>query len=251
MRLLKFLLNMIYAKKHFGQHFLRAQVVIDAIVNAVPSKEICEIGPGLGALTEFLLLAGKKVTAIEIDRDCMSFLQDKFADYITSGQLLLHQNDALQYQYSQPVVGNLPYNISTQLISNFVYAPVPYCVFMVQKEVAERIRSMNRLGAFVQARYDVTKLIHVPPSAFVPRPQVDSTVLIFKQHNRFPQLDYVKFDALLKEVFAQPRKMLSSLKRRPDLLALLTKSQINLSLRPADLTLEEYVQIISNAASHG
>lgn len=230
-------------KKHFGQHFLKNHSVIRKIIAAVPDdhSDIVEIGPGGGALTEGLLQKFQKVHAIEIDRRCSEALQDRFATEIASGKFRVTNEDVLEYDLSDAkcVIGNLPYNVGTKIIEKFVYSAAECGVFMLQKEVAERILGKNpadfgRLSIFVQAVFTISKILDVGPENFVPKPKVDSTVIKLSRHNKYPGINLQKLNEITKLVFQHRRKKIGHLKNDA-IIKMFTENNVDLNLRPENL----------------
>ncbi|MDR0305586.1 MAG: 16S rRNA (adenine(1518)-N(6)/adenine(1519)-N(6))-dimethyltransferase RsmA [Chitinispirillales bacterium] len=177
-------------KKHLGQHFLTAPAFAKRIAEAVPAsgsqEKVLEIGPGRGALSVYLLERFPKLHLVEIDKDAISALRGKLGD---SGGYSIHNEDVMKFDFSLAgfplhVVGNLPYNIGALIIKKtLLYTPgILSCTFMVQREVAERIVSGPNskrngfLSIFCQFFGKAKLLFHVPPGAFFPRPNVDSSV---------------------------------------------------------------------------
>lgn len=206
-------------KKRFGQHFLRDASVIRKIIAAAeitPGERVLEIGPGQGVLTEALLDAGAEVTAVEIDRDLIEPLREKFGSRINlvQGDILhlpLHELIAESYQ----VISNLPYNIASAVLEKcFTEAPHPHrLVVMVQKEVGERLLAhpphARLLSLACQIYTDATRVTVVRRGAFTPPPLVESMVV---------RMDYVPKALYPEEVlkvakiaFAHPRKQLAHL----------------------------------------
>ena len=192
-------------RKRFGQNFLKDPTVLDAIIEAIapkPEDIMVEIGPGMGAMTERLLSCLKRMDAVELDRDLVSFLQKKFK----GSPLTIHQGDALAFDFQslQPstgqkirIVGNLPYNISTPLLFHLMsFADhVRDQHFMLQKEVVERMaaghgsKTYGRLSIMLQWRYDIDMLFTVPPTAFSPAPKVDSAIVrMIPKHRLSPAI---------------------------------------------------------------
>lgn len=269
-----------YPKKHFGQHFLKNKRVIYKIVQALentykPAASILEIGPGQGALTDYLL-EKYSVTAVEIDADCVAFLNEKIAQakiLIASDdvQFLDYEDRVFQTKYSRLniiaqdflkydlnacadfhntyVVGNLPYNVGSKILEKLVYEPASCAVFMLQKEVAERVSgiSYSRLGIFVQARYDVQKIIDVSSNDFAPKPKVESQVIKLTKHDRLNNVDLKKLDEYTRIIFANRRKKLTSLQKSyPVLVQKLLAHDIDLNLRAEDLKKEVYYVLAMN-----
>lgn len=176
------------AKKQFGQNFLVDKGVVRKIVEAagiVPGEAVLEIGPGTGLLTEALVAAGAKVTAVEADRDLIAPLRAKFGDKIelVEGDIL-SLSDSLALRLSDyKLIANIPYNITSDILNAFLTAPRPpsRMVLMVQREVADRIAAappdMSLLSVVCQLYADVSKVVNVPRGAFRPSPNVDSAVV--------------------------------------------------------------------------
>lgn len=211
--------------KSLGQHWLHDVRVIGRIVDAIgaePGERVIEIGPGMGALTRALLDAGAKVTALEIDNRCWEPLEQLSAAY--DGRLEVVRGDALQADWKSllmegnvKVVGNLPYNVGTEIVAQLVAAsPRPgEMTFMLQKEVVQRIcarpdtRDWGRLGVLCDVWCERRSLFDVSPGAFAPPPKVMSAVVRLRP---LPSPRYVvdmkKLDVVLRAIFGQRRKML-------------------------------------------
>jgi len=175
-------------KKHLGQHFLTAPAFAKRIADAVPAldgESVLEIGPGRGALSVYLLERFPFMHMVEIDADAVDALKNKLG----GGNYRIHNEDVMGFDFSIAgfplhAVGNLPYNIGALIIKKaLMNAPrVASCTFMVQREVAARIVSGPRgrqngfLSVFCQFFGEAKLLFHVPPGAFFPRPNVDSSV---------------------------------------------------------------------------
>lgn len=180
------------ARKRFGQNFLVDRAILADCVNAIdpkPGQHIVEIGPGLGALTAGLLTNVGRIEAVEIDRDIIARLKQKFPPE----QLTLHAADALEFDFNPlganlRIVGNLPYNISTPLLFHLKTFSAIICDmhFMLQKEVVERMvaqpggRDYGRLSVMLQCDFAIDYLFTVPASAFDPAPQVESSFVRLK-----------------------------------------------------------------------
>lgn len=210
-------------KKSLGQHFLRAKNYLAAVADAAKIAEgelVLEIGPGEGTLTEELLARGARVVAVEKDHRLIPFLQEKFA-----GQNFeVHEADALEFAISAhvqgpyKVVGNIPYYITGALIKNFLSAEQQpsTLVFLIQKEVAERIARSHKesiLSLAVKAYGEPTYVKTVPAGAFSPPPKVDSAILavhgISRKHFNDKTHEQRFFD-LLHKGFGSKRKFLAS-----------------------------------------
>jgi 16S rRNA (adenine1518-N6/adenine1519-N6)-dimethyltransferase len=256
------------ARKRFGQHFLSDRQVLQQITNAVALRQhqqVLEVGPGTGALTEYLVEAAETdYTAIEIDRDLVPQLQQRFPTVrIINADVL----DVDLHELLTPspvgwrVVGNLPYNISSPLILKFIlhsYA-APSCIrdmhFMLQKEMADRLRAQpgtkawGRLSVMVQVFADVEGLFDVPPASFTPPPKVDSAVIriVPRQQVVLPaQLDTL--DRVLRLAFSARRKRLSNALKilNIDWSAVLAEPQ----WRADDVGVNEFLQIAQWVDEH-
>ena len=241
-------------KKSLGQHFLTDKTVCERIQGVLlqnPIERLVEVGPGAGALTEYILnIPTQSFKAIELDTEKVNYLLYTFPEL--QGKLI--NEDFLETQIpveeSFTLVGNFPYNISTQIVFKVLdwKAQVPMMVGMFQKEVGERIaakphsKSYGILSVLAQAFYDVTYLFDVPPSAFNPPPKVDSGVLMFKRKENFPAMASEKsFYHIVKMAFGQRRKML-----RNPLKPYFTTAQLEDPLftkRAENLTYEDYAAL--------
>ena len=249
-------------KKSLGQNFLIDRNVLEQIVDTVEiaNKEVLEIGPGSGNLTTFILKKNpKKVYTIEKDDDLALLLKDKFANEITiiNDDVLKISEDKISSE-KLTVFGNLPYNISTEILSkwivnldkNFWFESL---VLMFQKEVAERIiaesntTKYGRLSILSRWKLNVEKIIDIKPQSFSPRPKIDSTLLLFTPRENFFELkDAKNLEMLTRIFFSQRRKML----KRPfnkvfnNAKEVAEKFDINLNLRPQNLEPEMYFNLV-------
>lgn len=184
-----------------SQNFLADPEVLQDILDLAqvePGARVLEIGPGLGILTGGLLAAGADVTAVELDRNLVGYLEGRFAEAIGAGRLRLIEGDALDQDLLAlvpapfEVVANLPYHITSPILHRLLGAtPRPErLVLMVQLEVAERLAaaagSMSYLSAFVQYHADVVVARRVPAAAFEPAPKVASAVVALAPHRSVP-----------------------------------------------------------------
>ena len=256
------------ARKRFGQNFLTDQHIINRIVtsiNAKASDRLVEIGPGQGAITQQLILACPQLQVIELDRDLIPILLAQFAKY---PDFTIHQQDALRFDFSslminqQPlrIVGNLPYNISTPLIFHLLsyQENITDMHFMLQKEVVSRLvaqqgeKHYGRLSIMVQYYCETEHLFAVPPECFDPKPKVDSAIVRLQPYKTLPYhaKDVGHLSHIVNLAFQQRRKTLrNSLKQVADadtLVQLSEQLDINLSLRPENLSIADYVNL-SNA----
>lgn len=214
--------------RQFGQNFLHdtnlCSCLADAILAAsAPGQLLVEIGPGLGALTRPLLERGCHILAIEKDRGLAAFLRESLG---TNPNFELIEGDALDFIPPRPgffpcVVGNLPYNISTPLIMNWLGLPEPPhdLFFMLQLEMAQRIDAKpgepdyGAVSVLIQAEYDVSILRKLPASVFYPAPEVGSAFIQLKKKTDsiLSLEDRPRFREMVKQGFSQRRKKLSNL----------------------------------------
>jgi 16S rRNA (adenine1518-N6/adenine1519-N6)-dimethyltransferase len=251
-------------RKRFGQHFLNDNQIIQRIVDViapVAGQHIVEIGPGQGALTLPVLKVAGNLEVVELDRDLIPILTERTQKH---GTVIIHQADALKFDFSQlatdkkplRVIGNLPYNISTPLIFHLLeYAA---CIsdmhFMLQKEVVDRLAAhvgspdYGRLSIMVQYHCQVFSLFKVPPEAFHPPPKVDSSIVRIIPYHTIPftAKNYAHFEDLVKQAFSQRRKTLRNSLRRLMTDEYWAHVDMDSRLRPEELTVEDYVKL-SNA----
>ena len=244
-------------RRRFGQNFLSAPSVVDAIVRAIdpqPDDHMVEIGPGLGVLTEPLLQKLNHLHVVEIDRDLVSRLQARFPP----DKLSIHAGDVLDFDFAcipAPfrVVGNLPYNISTELLfqlQKFASSMIDGH-FMLQREVVERMVAMpstsayGRLSVMLQFRFEMEKLIDVPPESFRPAPKVDSAVVRMRPlgASRLAVCDEAKLGEVVTTAFTQRRKTLRNALGKVMDASALQGLRIDPQLRPENLSVADYVRI--------
>ena len=253
---------MIKAKKSLGQNFLIDNNIIDKILNIVEIKDknILEIGPGTGNLTSKILeRAPKKITVIEKDKNLVKLLSENFGSkmkIINQDVLKINENSLENEKLT--VFGNLPYNISTEILckwitnidnDNFWF---DHLILMFQKEVADRIiskfntKNYGRLSILSNWKLDIKKMFDIKPSSFSPKPKVDSTVLSFEPKKNFYKLNNPKnLEKITKIFFSHRRKMI---KKPYNLifngnLEVANKLEIKLNLRPQNLNFETYFKI--------
>ena len=212
------------AKKSFGQHFLNDDTIAEAIVNALPKNEnkmdALEIGPGTGVLTKFLLnRSDLNLSAVELDKQSVAYLEQHypaFKDKIIQGDFLQMNLKAV---FSQPfyLIGNFPYNISTQILFAVLENKehIPAMVGMFQKEVAQRIasgpgnKSYGILSVLLQPWYKIEYLFSVDENKFIPPPKVKSGVLrMIRNERQELGIEESYFKMIVKTGFNQRRKTL-------------------------------------------
>ncbi len=208
------------ARRRFSQNFLVDRACTARIVRAIAPTDtdhIVEIGPGLGALTEPLLTAVGRMDLIEIDRDAVRSLEERFSDR----RLTIHCADFLDFDLcalgsSLRLVGNLPYHISTPILFAVDRSRdcVQDCHFMLQREVIDRMvaapasADYGRLSVMLQCRWQMQKLFDVPPTVFRPQPKVWSSVVRMRPEQRVGITDPAIYYRIVEAAFSQRRKTL-------------------------------------------
>ena len=254
---------MIKAKKSLGQNFLVDQNILEKISNATTIKDkiVLEIGPGTGNLTSYILEKNpKKMVVIEKDSELSNQLNNKFNNEINIiNEDILKIDETILFNEKVTVFGNLPYNISTEIISKWIINLqnsfwFECLVLMFQKEVADRIiaefntSDYGRLSILCNWKLNIKKICDIKPNAFSPKPKVDSSLLIFYPKKKFIKIkDPNNLEKVTRIFFNQRRKMLK--KPFNQLFngnqSVLKKLKIDLSLRPQNLNLETYYNLAS------
>lgn len=221
----------------------------------MPSDNIIEIGPGLGALTKPLLNKVDRIEVVELDRDLIHELNNLSEQ---ENKLTVHQADALEFDFSQSpfprrVVGNLPYNISTPLIFHLLehIGSVIDMHFMLQNEVVDRIcarngdRNYGRLSVMVQVQCETQKLIHVPAESFSPAPKVESAFIRLtpREQPLVPESIQPQFKKMVQTCFTQPRKTINNNLKDTLEQDEIIKAGIDPSLRPQNLSIENLIAL--------
>ena len=246
-------------KKKFGQNFLKNKDLLKKIseLKDFENKLVLEIGPGTGALTEYLLKKQpKKLIAIEKDEELKPFLLKIQKKYLVNFEIIFQ--DALRYEYSKFegkkifLVANLPFHIATTLVIKWLKYIENFesIIIMVQKEVAERLSAKvstkfyGRTSILVQLHSNVTKIFDVSPENFHPKPKVKASVIELSPKSNL-NFNYERVDKLLKICFAQRRKKLKNNLNKISYsnLEKIIKSGIDLNLRPQDISIENYVMM--------
>lgn len=208
-----------------GQNFLIDENFAQWMAGQLdPSARIIEIGPGLGSLTEPLLEAGARVLGLELDRDMIRHLRDHFAGQpfeVIEGDAVQADLAALWTGEPVQVIGNLPYSAGTAIVKHFASAlcPAERMVFMLQKEVAERLaaepccRDYGSLTIAIQRYWDVKMLRMLPPEAFFPQPKVHSAIIELRRKlpSAVPKCDERRMESLVRQGFGERRKQLRKL----------------------------------------
>lgn len=251
--------------RSLGQNFLHDRNLASWIVSKAEltaDDYVIEIGPGLGALTEFILESGARLLAIEKDQRLAQFLQKRFA----GARLEIIHGDALDFdlrplfaERQVKLLGNLPYYVASQLLMKFTKYPSPISLwmFMLQKEMARRISAAPGSGDYgalslaVQLKYRVEFLRTVPATVFLPQPEVDSAILrmLPRAPNEFPPHDAETFSHIVRRGFSQRRKQLRNLLKTE--VPQWSEAAVNLGFDPRaraeELSLEQWIALSNRA----
>ena len=247
-------MQQVRAKKFLGQHFLKDLSIAQRISETITSGPTIEIGPGMGVLTQYLLKNPNiQLTAIEIDRESVVYLKEWYPElHLIEGDFLKLDLNIIYPEGEFNVIGNYPYNISSQIFFKVLdYKDrIPVCSGMIQKEVAERLASKpgkkayGILSVLLQAYYDIEYLFTVDEHVFNPPPKVKSAVIRMTRNKR-RQLDCDEelFKTVVKTAFNQRRKQM-----RNSLQQLVGKGNPILeekifTMRPEQLSVEQFVQL--------
>lgn len=252
------------AKKRFGQNFLVDERIIAdiiAVISPLPTDNMVEIGPGLGALTRPLVQLLDHLHVVEIDRDIIARLQNDYP----GKKLLIHAGDALAFDFATlptplRIVGNLPYNISSPLLFHFAsYAErIKDMHFMLQNEVVERMVAKpstpeyGRLSVMLQYRFHMDKLLDVPPESFRPAPKVDSAIvrMIPLPAEAITVNNEKSFAEIVRAAFGQRRKTLRNTLRNYFAEGDFELLGIDAQLRAENLGVEEYARMANYFVLH-
>jgi 16S rRNA (adenine1518-N6/adenine1519-N6)-dimethyltransferase len=254
---------LIKAKKSLGQNFLIDKNILEKIINitTIENKIVLEIGPGTGNLTSHILKQNpKKLFVIEKDNELAKNLENKF-----NNQISIINDDVLQVDETKlfkdkvTVFGNLPYNISTEILSKWIINLkdkfwFECLVLMFQKEVADRIiaefntSDYGRLSIISNWKLNIKKICDISPEAFSPKPKINSSLLVFHPKKNFIKINNPKnLEKITRIFFNQRRKML----KKPfnqlfnGELKIADKLKIDLNLRPQNINLETYYKLAS------
>ena len=247
-------MQQVRAKKFLGQHFLKELSIAQRISETITSGPTIEIGPGMGVLTQYLLKNPNiQLTAIEIDRESVVYLKEWYPElHLIEGDFLKLDLNIIYPEGEINVIGNYPYNISSQIFFKVLEYKdrIPVCSGMIQKEVAERLASKpgkkayGILSVLLQAYYDIEYLFTVDEHVFNPPPKVKSAVIRMTRNKR-RQLDCDEelFKTVVKTAFNQRRKQM-----RNSLQQLVGKGNPILeekifTMRPEQLSVEQFVEL--------
>ncbi len=247
------------AKKHLGQHFLKDELIAQQIADSLTESgynNVLEIGPGMGVLTKYLLKKKPTIHVIEIDTDSVAYLQAHYlnlADRIISKDFLKINIEDYFGKEQVAIIGNFPYNISTQILFKTLENrhQIPEFSGMFQKEVAKRIAETEGskvygiLSVLTQAFYNVEYLFTVPPTVFDPPPKVDSGVIrLTRKENYTLPVDEKLFFKVVKTAFQQRRKTLRNSLKTLNLSDNLREDTI-FGQRPEQLSVQEFINLTS------
>jgi 16S rRNA (adenine1518-N6/adenine1519-N6)-dimethyltransferase len=252
---------LIKAKKSLGQNFLVDRNILEKIVNVtqITDKTVLEVGPGTGNLTSFILKKKpKKIIVVEKDEDLANHLEETFKNELTIiNDDILKINESSLFESKVTVFGNLPYNISTEILNKWITNSTKdfwfnNLILMFQKEVADRIiakfdtSNYGRLSIISNWKLDVEKICDIKPDCFSPRPKIDSSLLFFSPKKDFFKIKNPKnLEKVTRIFFNHRRKMI---KKPFNLLfngnqKVLDELNIDLNLRPQNLDFNTYYKL--------
>lgn len=253
------------AKKHLGQHFLKDESIAKDIADTLNPQgydKVLEIGPGMGVLTKYLLQQPYETYVIEIDTESVTYLEEHYPKL--NGRII--SKDFLRYNIKEifgdsqfAIIGNFPYNISTQIVFRALELreQIPEFAGMFQKEVAQRIcekkgsKAYGILSVLVQAFYDAEYLFTVSEEVFIPPPKVKSGVLrLRRKENYHLTCDERLFFTVVKTAFNQRRKTLRNSLKSYNLSDSLKEDSI-FDLRPEQLSTEDFIELTKKIAANG
>ena len=260
---------MILAKKSLGQNFLIDRDILIKISELTPIKDkiVLEVGPGTGNLTTFILKkTPKKLIVVEKDNELATNIAEIFKDQLTIiNDDILNVDEKSLSSEKITVFGNLPYNVSTEILSRWIVNLktdfwFDHLVLMFQKEVADRIiadfntSDYGRLSILCNWKLNITKICDIKPESFSPRPKIDSSLLFFSPKKNFIKINDPKnLEKITRVFFNHRRKMI----RKPfnqlfnGNKKVLEKLKINLNLRPQNLNIETYYKLTNEYENLG
>lgn len=243
-------------KKYLGQHFLQDESVIDKTIQSIDfdsSDTFIEVGPGMGVLTDKLIPLAKNLKLVELDRDAVEYLTKNYPEesFTLYSEDFLKTDLATFQSTSLAIIGNFPYNISSQIIFKIWEQRelVNQMVGMFQKEVARRICSKSGskeygiLSVLIQYDYQATYLFEIQPTSFFPPPKVVSAVMKLQRKDNVLPIDRTLFKKLVKVAFSQRRKKLRNVLK---IFPLDTNNPIIdnfLNLRAEQLSVEDFITL--------
>ncbi len=259
------IMEAVKAKKHLGQHFLKDENIAKAIadtLNLEGYNNVLEIGPGMGVLTKYLLEKETNVYVIEIDGESVTYLDEnypKLKDKIILKDFLKYNINEIFDGKQFAIIGNFPYNISTQIVFRCLEmrSQVPEFAGMFQKEVAQRIcekkgtKAYGILSVLVQAFYEAEYLFTVDETVFIPPPKVKSGVLRLRRKENFALSCSEKlFFRVVKTAFQQRRKTLRNSLKTLNLSDNLCEDEV-FNLRPEQLDYNQFIALTQKIEADG
>ena len=255
-------------KKSLGQNFLHDKNIINKIINASNiscDDEVLEIGPGTGNLTRFIINQNpKKIFVVEKDINLSRGLSEKFMNKVNIiNKDILKISDEFYFGKKFLILGNLPYNISTKILSNWCLSKelkISKMILMFQKEVADRIvanvnsKNYSRITILSNWKFDIKKIIDVKPSSFFPKPKVHSTVLQFSPKKKIHEIrDPKNLEKITKIFFNQRRKMIKKPIQNLFKNNIFDYEKIGISPsdRPQNLNVKKYLKIVNEYEALG
>lgn len=250
------------AKKSFGQHFLTQESIAESLSDAIDTSDasvIIEVGPGKGILTKYLLKHNLPLYAIELDRDLIPSLRQSFSHtsltLIQEDILRLNINELIGETTGFVMVGNFPYNISSQIVFLGLQHRhhMPYMAGMFQKEMADRIvsppgsKTFGVISVLVQAYYTPALLFNVKPGSFAPPPKVNSSVISLTRYRS--EIEGVPYNALKRVVkisFSQRRKKIRNTLKGIIPEEVLKEEQV-VDMRPEQLSVDQFIMLAKHA----
>ncbi len=240
-------------KKHFGQHFLNNETTAKDIVSALgdlDNKKVLEIGPGKGVLTQYLFPFCEEFAAVEIDREAADFVLDRWPDLRLINEDFLKSNISDIYRSEFHLIGNFPYNISSQIVFKIIehHSLVSSWVGMFQLEMGERLlagpgsKQYGILSVLLPFYYILEKVMVLGPEAFNPPPKVKSIVIKAERVNHSAKCDMHLLKKVVKAAFNQRRKVLSNSLKTIIAKEVLIQSQFA-NLRPENLSPQDFEQL--------
>lgn len=256
-------MNNIIAKKRYGQNFLVNQNVLNLISENIKANEkdlIVEIGPGTGNLTKILKQSKAFILCYEVD-----FSLEKYLKLLENEKTIIKYEDFLKVNLSEDVekiefkniylIANIPYYITTPILKKIISSKIKFSeiILMVQKEFADRLSSKagessyGSITVLMNYYFEINELLTVPKSSFVPAPKVDSAIIKLTPIKRSVEaIDYPFFEKIVKEAFQFRRKNIKNNLKNYDLTKIetyLNKKGKSISLRPQNLTVDEYIEL--------
>ncbi len=252
-------------KKHLGQHFLNdegiAKKIAQSLIDKCDAPTVLEIGPGMGVLTKYLLNQSFRLLAMDIDAESVSYLKSNFPEhsqqFVEADFLHVDMTQFIQHQYA--VIGNFPYNISTQIVFKILEnrQHIPLMAGMFQKEVAERIcsgpgsKDYGILSVLAQAYYHLEYLFTVSEDVFTPPPKVKSGVMRMIRRPQEPDIDERMLFRVVKTAFNQRRKKLRNAISQFGVDDAILQPSGFADLRAEQLSVDDFIKLTQLVINHG